>query len=241
MINVVEVAASSKRRVQQQLLDHSQQRSQHAQAVAAQAPGSEPSTSSSSPKKRLAVFVSGGGSNFRAIQAAILSGEIHGEVVAVVSNAPACGGFDFARQHGIPVFTYPGPKGAPCEGLTDEQLVATLVEELDVDYVILAGYLKLIPPALVRAFKRSILNIHPGLLPSFGGKGYYGAKVHAAVIASGARFSGPTIHFVDEEYDTGPILAQAAVPVYPTDTPAQLAARVLQQVKGEWVEGRLRM
>lgn len=104
-----------------------------------------------------------------------------------------------------------------------------LVHEHKVDYVILAGYLRLIPGELVRAFKRAILNIHPALLPAFGGKGYYGAKVHAAVVASGARFSGPSIHFVDEEYDTGPILAQAVVPVLPTDTPQQLAARVLKE------------
>lgn len=81
----------------------------------------------------------------------------------------------------------------------------------------------------MRRFPRRMLNIHPGLLPSFGGKGYYGARVHAAVIASGARFSGPTVHFVDDEYDTGPILAQRAVPVLPTDTPARLAARVLRE------------
>jgi len=98
-----------------------------------------------------------------------------------------------------------------------------------VDYIILAGYVKLIPSQLVQRFPRAILNIHPGLLPSFGGKGFYGNRVHKAVIASGARFSGPTVHFIDEEYDTGPILAQAVVPVYPTDSPDTLATRVLQQ------------
>jgi phosphoribosylglycinamide formyltransferase len=97
------------------------------------------------------------------------------------------------------------------------------------DFVLLAGYLKLIPVELCRAFPRAMLNIHPGLLPSFGGKGYYGERVHKAVIASGARFSGPTVHFVDAEYDTGPILAQRVVPVFPTDTPKQLAARVLKE------------
>ncbi|KAI7843268.1 hypothetical protein COHA_003101 [Chlorella ohadii] len=181
------------------------------------------------PKKKLAVFVSGGGSNFKAIQAAIAEGSVHGEVAVVVSNAPSCGGAEFARAHGIPVITYPAPKSDPAAGLTAEQLVQQLTQDFHVDFVILAGYLKLIPSQLCRAFRRRILNIHPGLLPSFGGKGYYGIKVHQAVIASGARFSGPTIHFVDEEYDTGPILAQAVVPVYPTDRPEQLAARVLKQ------------
>ena len=87
------------------------------------------------------------------------------------------------------------------------------------------------PAALVREFRDAMLNIHPGLLPAFGGKGLYGLRVHKAVIASGARFSGATVHFVDEEYDTGPILAQAIVPVLPYDTPQLLASRVLEQVK----------
>lgn len=132
----------------------------------------------------------------------------------------------------------------------------------EVDFVLLAGYLKLIPAELIRAYQRSIFNIHPSLLPAFGGKGFYGMKVHKAVIASGARyislkismlsrwntfllfsllntyhhiifcvrFSGPTIHFVDEHYDTGRILAQRVVPVLTNDTPEELAARVLREV-----------
>jgi phosphoribosylglycinamide formyltransferase len=102
-------------------------------------------------------------------------------------------------------------------------------QEHGVDFVILAGYLKLVPPVLVRAYRRAMLNIHPALLPSFGGHGLYGRRVHEAVLASGARFSGPTVHFVEEEYDTGPILAQAAVEVSPLDSPAALARRVLAQ------------
>lgn len=159
----------------------------------------------------------------------MLEGGVHGEVAVVVSNAPTCGGCQYAQAQGIPTLTFPAPKVDPAAGLSAEQLVQQLTEVYNVDFVILAGYLKLIPPGLVRAYKRRILNIHPGLLPSFGGKGYYGLKVHQAVIASGARFSGPTVHFIDEEYDTGPILAQAVVPVYPTDSPQQLAARVLRE------------
>ena len=90
--------------------------------------------------------------------------------------------------------------------------------------------LQLVPAALVREYQDAMLNIHPGLLPAFGGKGLYGSRVHKAVIASGARWSGATVHFVDEQYDTGPILAQAIVPVNPHDTPQTLAARVLEQV-----------
>ena len=104
-----------------------------------------------------------------------------------------------------------------------------MLQTYDVDIIVLAGYMKLIPAPLVRAYRHAILNIHPGLLPSFGGKGFYGSRVHQAVIQSGSRFSGPTVHFVDEEYDTGPILAQAVVPVLPTDTADVLAARVLKE------------
>eukprot|EP00195_Chlamydomonas_chlamydogama_P012249 CAMPEP_0202901616 /NCGR_PEP_ID=MMETSP1392-20130828/14354_1 /ASSEMBLY_ACC=CAM_ASM_000868 /TAXON_ID=225041 /ORGANISM="Chlamydomonas chlamydogama, Strain SAG 11-48b" /LENGTH=288 /DNA_ID=CAMNT_0049588205 /DNA_START=186 /DNA_END=1053 /DNA_ORIENTATION=- len=180
------------------------------------------------PKARLAVFVSGGGSNFKAIHAAILDGRVNAEVAVVVSDVPGCGGVQYAQANGIPTVTYPIPKKGDFPGLTAEQLVESMKSH-SVDYVILAGYLKLIPAALVKAFPRAMLNIHPGLLPSFGGKGMYGERVHKAVIASGARFSGPTVHFVDEEFDTGPILAQRVVAVYPTDSPKQLAARVLKQ------------
>ena len=102
------------------------------------------------------------------------------------------------------------------------------LEEYGIQVILLAGYLRLIPPAVVQAFPRRILNIHPALLPAFGGKGMWGHHVHEAVLASGATFSGPTIHFVDEEYDTGTILAQWPVPVLSDDTPDTLAARVLK-------------
>ncbi|DBA98485.1 TPA: hypothetical protein ACH3X3_012481 [Trebouxia sp. C0006] len=185
---------------------------------------------------KLAVFVSGGGSNFRAIHDAILSGHIHAQIAVVVSDAPGCGAWAYARQAGIPTICYPHstrpyldmPADAP-PPLDTPNLIHMLKQQLGVDFVILAGYLKLVPAALVREYKDAMLNIHPGLLPAFGGKGLYGLRVHKAVIASGARFSGATVHFVDEEYDTGPILAQAVVPVNPHDTPQMLAARVLQQ------------
>lgn len=197
----------------------------------AAAPPAAAGTNIAATPKRLAIFVSGGGSNFKAIHAAILNGTINATVAAVVTNSSTCGGANYAREHGIPVIIYPAPKADPSAGVSPQELVTALTNELSVDFVILAGYLKLIPSELVRAYRRSILNIHPGLLPSFGGKGFYGSRVHQAVIASGARFSGPTIHFIDEEYDTGPILAQAVVPVYPTDSPEKLAARVLKEVR----------
>ncbi|XP_059307158.1 phosphoribosylglycinamide formyltransferase, chloroplastic [Lycium ferocissimum] len=178
-------------------------------------------------KKKLAVFVSGGGSNFRSIYEATLEGIVHGEVAVLVTNKHDCGGAKYAREQGIPVILFPKAKNSS-EGLSEEDLVGSLRAH-NIDFILLAGYLKLIPTELVRAFPRSIFNIHPSLLPAFGGKGYYGLKVHKAVIASGARYSGPTIHHVDEHYDTGRILAQGVVPVLANDTAETLAARVLQE------------
>lgn len=185
-------------------------------------------------KKNLAVFVSGGGSNFRSIHEAAAQGTVHGEVVVLVTNKPDCGGADYARDRGIPVIVFPKPKNSD-EGFSPEDLVAAL-RTYNVDFILLAGYLKLIPPKLIQAYPRSILNIHPSLLPAFGGQGYYGMKVHKAVIASGARYSGPTIHYVDEEYDTGRILAQRVVPVLANDTAEDLAARVLHEEHKLYVE-----
>lgn len=185
-------------------------------------------------RKRLAVFVSGGGSNFRSIHEASLQGSVHGDIVLLVTNNQGCGGAEYARDKEIPIILFPKTKDRS-EGLSPFDLAATL-RKFEVDFILLAGYLKLIPSELIRAFPRSILNIHPSLLPAFGGKGYYGMKVHKAVIASGARYSGPSVHFVDEHYDTGRILAQKVVPVLANDTAEELAARVLHQEHKLYVE-----
>ena len=154
------------------------------------------------PKAKVAVFVSGGGSNLRALHAAMLDGRVHAEVVAVVSNKPDCGGVSWAEDLGIPTLAYP-PKKTDADGLTPDDLVHQLVDVHGAEYVCLAGYLRLIPPGLCRAYERRMLNIHPALLPAFGGKGMHGHHVHEAVVASGARFSGPTVHFVNEKFDEG--------------------------------------
>ncbi|GBG87352.1 hypothetical protein CBR_g45412 [Chara braunii] len=177
-------------------------------------------------RRKLAVFVSGGGSNLRALHASILGDKIKGEVAVVVSDKPKCGGCEYAREHGIPVIAFPRSKAAP-EGVSADQLV-TMVLNLGVKAVLLAGYLKLVPAELVRAFPRAVLNIHPALLPAFGGQGYFGMHVHEAVVRSGVRVSGATVHFVDEEFDTGPIVAQRVVPVYPLDSAQEVAQRVLK-------------
>ncbi len=172
--------------------------------------------------KQLAVFVSGRGSNFRKVQEAIQAGEIPAKVALVVTDKAQCPAADYARDHGIEVVHYPAPDTTP------SMLVRTL-QDGKIDFLILAGYLKLIPAEVVRAYPRAMLNIHPALLPAFGGKGYYGRRVHEAVIASGAKVSGVSVHFVDEEYDHGPIVAQVVVPVQPNDTPDALAERLLKQ------------
>ncbi|GKV14946.1 hypothetical protein SLEP1_g25743 [Rubroshorea leprosula] len=185
-------------------------------------------------RKKLAVFVSGGGSNFRSIHEACVRGSVNGDVVVLVTNKEGCGGAKYARDKGIPVILFPRIREEP-DGLSPKDLV-TFLGRFGVDFILLAGYLKLIPVELIRAYPRSILNIHPSLLPAFGGKGYYGMKVHKAVIASGARYSGPTIHFVDEHYDTGRILAQRVVPVLASDTAEDLAARVLKEEHQLYIE-----
>ncbi|MEW5311272.1 MAG: hypothetical protein WDW38_003000 [Sanguina aurantia] len=214
---------------------HEQQQASHRSRVATSAvPHSHACTPSAHsgaerPRARLVVFVSGGGSNFKALHVACLDGSIHADIVAVVSDIPSCGGIAYAANLGIPTLTYPIPKSKAFSGLTVEQLVESLQVTHKADYVLLAGFLKLIPLALVQAFPRSMLNIHPALLPAFGGKGCYGEKVHKAVVAAGVRYTGATVHFVDEEFDSGAILAQRVVPVFPTDTYSQVAKRVLKQ------------
>lgn len=178
-------------------------------------------------RKKLAAFVSGGGSNFRSLHEASMQNKIFGDFVLVVSDKSACKACDYAKNNNIAVAEYPHNKVLK-SGLSPVELVAVL-RQFEVDIVLLAGYLKLLPNEVVQAFPRAILNIHPALLPAFGGKGYYGRKVHEAVIKSGARYSGPTVHFVDEKYDHGSIVAQRVVPVLAYDTPDDLAARVLNE------------
>lgn len=155
---------------------------------------------------RLAVFASGGGSNLQAI---LDCGDFN--VVLVVSNTPRAGALERARRAGADTAVI-DPAGFPGEAAYVAALMAAL-DDREVDAIALAGYLRKIPPAVVAAYRGSMVNIHPALLPAFGGKGLYGRRVHEAVIRAGVRESGATVHFVDEEYDTGPILLQDSVPV----------------------------
>jgi formyltetrahydrofolate-dependent phosphoribosylglycinamide formyltransferase len=172
----------------------------------------------------VAVFASGGGTNFQSLLDH-QSRDAPMRIVLLVTDRPEAGALERARKAGVATRVIP-VRGRPVEDVGAETLAS--LEERGVRVILLAGYLRLIPPDVVRAFPRRILNIHPALLPSFGGKGMWGHRVHEAVLASGATLSGPTIHFVDEEYDTGFIFAQWPVPVFPGDTSDTLAARVLE-------------
>ncbi len=172
---------------------------------------------------KVAVCASGGGSNLRALLERV-AGVSGIEIALVLSDRGHAGALDQARGAGVPWEVFADP--------ADATEWITRLGRRDIDLVVLAGYLKLVPPGVVAAYAGRIINIHPALLPHFGGHGMYGRRVHEAVLASGARESGATVHLVDEEYDHGSILAQVRVPVESTDTPATLAARVLEQEHG---------
>jgi phosphoribosylglycinamide formyltransferase-1 len=178
-------------------------------------------------KARIAVFLSGGGSNLQALIDASQSGVLSGQIVLVVSNMRKAYGLERARAAGIDTFVYK-ESDYPSVELAHTDLLRVLKDH-HADFLALAGYLKLLPGNVVQAYHKKIVNIHPALLPKFGGKGMYGHFVHEAVIAAGEKESGLTIHLVDEIYDNGKILHQARVPVHSGDTPETLAARVLEQ------------
>lgn len=167
---------------------------------------------------RVAVAVSGRGSNLEALVRALGPGAA-AEIVLVLSDRAAAAGLDRARARGIPTEVL----GDPADG------AAWLghLRRHRADLIVLAGYLRLVPAPVVAAYRGGIINVHPALLPAFGGKGMYGRRVHEAVLASGARETGATVHLVDEVYDRGAVLAQVRVPVLPGDTPDTLAERVL--------------
>lgn len=174
----------------------------------------------------LGIFASGRGSNFQAIVQAIQDGKLSAQVKLLISNNPEAGAIAFANTKNIPVEVI-SSQNFPSREAFVEKLLQTL-EFYEVNFIALAGYLKRIPPEIVRKYPNRILNIHPALLPSFGGKGMYGLKVHEAVLAYGCKVTGVTIHLVNEEYDAGPIVLQQCVPIQENDTPETLAERVLQ-------------
>jgi phosphoribosylglycinamide formyltransferase-1 len=181
----------------------------------------------------LGFLASHGGSNMQAIIDACKAGRLDAKPCVVVSNNSESMALQRAKNEGIPHYhisavTHPGP-------LEDEEILR-VVRRHGVDTIILAGYMKMLGPATLRAYRGRILNIHPALLPKFGGKDMYGKRVHEAVLAAGEKVTGVTIHLVDEHYDTGPILNQCQVPVLPGDTADSLAERVLKHEHALYVE-----
>lgn len=180
---------------------------------------------------KLVVCVSGGGTNLQAILDAIDSGKIRDtRVEAVISNNAGAYALERARLHGIEGICL-SPKSFESRAQFNEALTEKL-RELAPDLIVLAGFLVAIPESLIEAFPNRIINIHPSLIPSFCGVGFYGLHVHEGVLARGVKVTGATVHFVDSGMDTGPILLQKAVEVRPEDTPESLQRRVMEEA--EW-------
>ena len=180
---------------------------------------------------RVGVMVSGGGTNLQAILDAVDSGKVtNAEVVTVISNNPNAYALERAKKHGIPAICI-----SPKQFETREAFNEALLEQVDacnLDLIVLAGFLVKIPEKMVEKYQHRIINIHPSLIPSFCGVGYYGLKVHEAALARGVKVTGATVHFVDGGMDTGPIILQKAVEVEEGDTPEILQRRVMEQA--EW-------
>lgn len=168
----------------------------------------------------LAFLASGNGSNMKVIYDACKNGELDASPKVMITDVRNCGALKIAEKIMI-CYCITSPR--------EDYLISNILQEHEIDLVILAGYLRKVGPITLNNYKERILNIHPALLPKFGGKGMYGLKVHEAVIAAGEKVTGPTVHLVDEEYDNGRILSQCVTPVLQNDTPASLAERVLKE------------
>lgn len=175
--------------------------------------------------KRIAVLVSGSGSNLQAILDKEIE-YINGKVVLVFSNIKSAYGLERARNHGVDAMSL-SRKNFDSDEAYDEKLVE-LLKEYNVDLIVLAGYLRIITPKLIDQFENQIINIHPSLLPSFGGKGCYGIHVHEKVLERGCKVSGATVHFVDHGADTGPIILQDALEIDQSWSPEDLQKAVLE-------------
>jgi formyltetrahydrofolate-dependent phosphoribosylglycinamide formyltransferase len=173
--------------------------------------------------KKIVVFASGSGTNFQAVIDNVLSGNIQAEITGLIADRKGIMAIERAKKYKIPVEIIPAD---PPESFSRRLL--TQLTKWDPDLIVLAGYLKKIPDRIVTIYRRKIINIHPALLPKHGGKGYYGRKVHQAVLDSGEKETGCSVHYVDEEYDRGPVIGRRIVPVYSSDTADSLASRVLK-------------
>jgi len=197
---------------------------------------------------RIAVLLSGAGrgSNMRALIEACQRSDFPAAAALVVSPNPEVPALRLAQELGVPALAIPAAVDEPAERFETPLLLA--LAEAQVDLICLAGLMRKLSPAVLERYRNRIMNIHPALLPAFGGRGCYGRRIHEAVLECGAKFTGVTVHFVDEEYDHGPIIAQTVVPVEDDDTPETLAARVLleehrlyPEAVRLFAEGRLRV
>lgn len=181
---------------------------------------------------KIAVLVSGGGTNLQAIIDRVKDGTIaDAKIDVVISNNKGAYALERAEKAGIDALVI-SPKDFEDRAQFNQALLSEL-KARNVDLVVLAGYLVVVPEIVISEFRNRIINIHPSLIPSFCGKGYYGLKVHEAVLSRGVKVTGATVHFVDEGTDTGPIILQKAVEVKPSDTPEVLQRRVMEEA--EWV------
>jgi phosphoribosylglycinamide formyltransferase 1 len=174
--------------------------------------------------KKLVVLASGSGSNFQAIIDAIAQGDVKAHIAGLIAGKPGIGAVEKARKYDIPVVVLDNPPGPD-----HSRRLLDYLNRWNPDLIILAGYLRKIPDDVVEAYKNRIINIHPSLLPRYGGKGFYGEHVHRAVLEAGDTESGCTVHYVNELYDEGDIIRQVTVPVLAEDTPETLAKRVLAE------------
>ena len=181
---------------------------------------------------KIGVMVSGGGTNLQAILDAIENGTItNAEVRVVISNNHGAYALERARKAGVEAVCL-SPKDFPDRAAFNQALLEKL-NEYSLDLIVLAGYLVTIPASVIQQYRNRIINIHPSLIPSFCGVGYYGLKVHEAALKRGVKLTGATVHYVDEGMDSGPILLQKAVEVKPGDTPQILQRRVMEEA--EWI------
>lgn len=179
------------------------------------------------PRLIIGFMASHGGSNMQAIIDAIKAGKIDGEAGCVISNNSKSGAIERAKKEGIPYYHISGKTHPDSD--SQDQAIINAFRKHNVNIIVLAGYMRKVSPRIIKEWEGRILNIHPALLPKFGGKGMWGMHVHEAVLEAGEEVSGPTVHIVDEHFDHGRILAQLEVPVMPDDTPETLATRVLEK------------
>ena len=181
---------------------------------------------------RIAVLVSGGGTNLQALIDAQGRGEIpDGQIAAVISSSPDAFALERAKKAGIPGYVINRKDFASNQAMT--VALTQQLKELDIGLVVLAGFMYILTPELIDAYPNAILNVHPALIPSFCGEGFYGLHVHEAALAYGVKVTGATVHFVNEEPDGGPIVLQKAVDIREGDTPEALQRRVMEEA--EWV------